>query len=342
MTHVTSRPRRVARDGAGQMWAQQLVRPGIFRTVTVPAPDPASLAPGETLLKVHGGAVCGSDLPFFAGRVSWVFNDTSSTAANVPGFPLHEVVGEVVASDDPELPVGSRAVGWATQTTAMAEFTVTRSDNLIAVPKDRRTSDALTLQPLACVTDTLRLLGDLSGLRVAVLGLGPFGLLFAHAAKSFGADTVIGVDRVDRSDVAETFFIDELVHSSSDRWSRSIKSCERPDLVIEAIGHQTGTLIDAMEALAYGGRLFYFGVPDDAFYALPMQTLFRKRLTIGAGPVSERRDALRGADEYLRKFPDLHDAYVTHVFPVENAQTAFEIASIPAKGQLKVQLRMPA
>jgi L-iditol 2-dehydrogenase len=323
------------------MWALQLVAPGVFEQVTAPTPDPASLWPGETLLRVHGGAICGSDLPFFAGRVSWVFDDHSPAAANVPGFPLHEVVGEVIASDDPELPIGGRAVGWANPTTALAEFTVTRSDYLVAVPADRDVSDALTMQPLACVTETVRLLGDLSGLRVAVLGLGPFGVLFTHVAKSFGAETVIGVDRVDRSDVAKAFLIDEPVHSSSDRWARRLADHERPDLVIEAIGHQTGPVTDAIDALAPGGRLFCFGVPDEAFYAIPMLKLFRKGLTISGGVVGDRRNALRRADEYLLRFPELHDAYVTHVYPAAEAQTAFEVASIPAPGRLKVQLKMP-
>jgi threonine dehydrogenase-like Zn-dependent dehydrogenase len=324
------------------MWAHQLVGPGVFEKVHVPAPDPAALQPGETLLRVEAGAVCGSDLPFFAGRRSWVFRDDGTAAANIPGFPLHEVVGEVLATDDPELPVGGRAVGWATRTTALAEFTVTRGDNLLATTPGRGISDALTLQPLACVTETLRRLGDLAGLRVAVLGLGPFGLLFAHVARTAGAAAVIGVDRIDRSDVAEAFRIDELVHASSDRWAAAISPQERPDVVIEAVGHQTGTLHDAVDALAEGGRLFYFGVPDEAHYVLPMQKMFRKRLTLATGAAGDRRNALRRADRYLRTYPDLNDAYVTHTFPMDQAQAAFELASTPARGRLKVQLLAPA
>jgi threonine dehydrogenase-like Zn-dependent dehydrogenase len=320
------------------MWAQQLIEPGVFKQVSVPAPDPADLVAGETQLRVHGGAICGSDLPYFAGRVSPLFADDSTLAANVPGFPMHEVVGEVIASDDPELPVGCRAVGWATRTTAMAEFTVSRSDNLMQVPDDRETSDALTLQPLACVVETVRLLGDLTGLRVAVLGLGPFGVLFCHVAKSAGAAAVTGIDRVDRTDLGEDFQIDELVHSSSDRWAATIKDSERPDLVIEAVGHQTATLNDAIAALAPGGRLFYFGVPDEPFYPVAMQTVFRNGLTVSGGIVSERRRCLRQADEYLRRFPGLHRRYVTHHFLMTEAQRAFEVASVPAKGRLKVQL----
>ncbi|WP_124394121.1 zinc-binding dehydrogenase [Rhodococcus wratislaviensis] len=320
------------------MWAQQLVRPGVFELIDTSAPDPEALHPGDALLKVHAGAICGSDLPYFAGRRSPLFDDDIALAANVPGFPLHEVVGEVIASADPRLPVGARAVGWATRTTAMAEYTVSKADNLWAIPDDRPASEALTLQPLACVTETVRGLGDLSGKRVAVLGLGPFGVLFSHVAKSFGAHSVVGVDRIDRSDVAHHFQIDELVHSSSDRWSQTIRDEQRPDIIIEAVGHQTATLGDAIEALAVGGRVFYFGVPDEPMYPFPMQKLFRKKLTMAGGVIGDRRNALQRADDYLKLYPELHKTYVTHTFPMRSAQAAFETASTPAKGRLKVQL----
>lgn len=54
--------------------------------------------------------------------------------ADVPGYPLREVVGEVVASTDPQLPVGSRAAGWADGTNALAEFTMTDVSSLARIP----------------------------------------------------------------------------------------------------------------------------------------------------------------------------------------------------------------
>jgi L-iditol 2-dehydrogenase len=323
-----------------KMWAQQLVRPGTFERVDIPSPDPGSLVPGEVMLKVLAGAICGSDLPFFTGRVSSLFDDSRQLAANVPGFPMHEVVGEVVASADPALAAGTRVVGWATRTTAMAEYTVSKGAQLWAIPDNRSASEALTLQPLACVVETLAGLGDLTGLRVAVIGLGPFGVLFCHVAKMLGAAVVTGVDRIDRSDVAHHFLVDELVHSSSDRWARTLADADRPDLVIEAVGHQTATLRDALEALAIGGRLFCFGVPDEPIYAVPMERIFRRSLTLTGGIIGDRRNALGRANTYLARFPKLHNAYVTNVFPVEEAQQAFECAATPAKGRLKVQLTM--
>ena len=41
---------------------------------------------------------------------------------------------------------------------------------------------------------------------------------------------------------------------------------------------------------------------------------------------------------YLAKHPELREIYVTNVFAVANAQQAFELASTPAMGRLKVVL----
>lgn len=320
------------------MWAQQLVRPGTFTQVDVNAPDSTSLKPGETLLRVEAGAICGSDLPYFAGDLCVHIDDTSAQAANIPGFPLHEVVGEVVASDDPALPVGCRAVGWATRFTALADFSVTDSDSLMPVPADLDSATALTLQPLACVVETVRTLLPIEGLQVAVLGLGPFGLLFSHALHDAGSAHVVGIDRIDRSDEADSFGIDRFVHSSTERWSRNLTDDDRPDLVIEAIGHQTAGLTDALEAVADHGRVFCFGVPDEPVYPLPMQVLFRKHATLTGGIVSERRRCLESALAYQRRYPDLHKQLVSHTFTFADAQQAFELASRPSSGRLKVQL----
>ncbi|GGB18505.1 alcohol dehydrogenase [Flexivirga endophytica] len=320
------------------MWAQQLVRPGVFEQVDAKAPDPAALHHGETLLRVEAGAICGSDLPYFRGETCTHFDDAAPLAANVPGFPLHEVVGEVVASDDPALPVSSRAVGWATRFSALAEYTVTDSDSLMAVPDELDSATALTLQPLACVLETVRSLGPVDGLRVAVLGLGPFGLLFCHTLSAAGAAEVVGVDRLDRSAIADAFGINTLVHSATGRWARSLADDDRPDLIIEAVGHQTATLSDAVEAVAQDGRIFCFGVPDEPVYPLPMQELFRKHVTLFGGIVAERRRCLESALAHQRRFPELQKQLVSHTFDFTDAQLAFDLAAQPSSGRLKVQL----
>lgn len=322
------------------MEAWQLVRPRQFEKVRTPVPRPED--DQDVVLRTIGGAICGSDLPYFDGAVSSLFDDSKQLAARVPGYPLHEVVGEVLHSHDPELPIGSLAVGWATDCDAIAEQTRTKASSLARVTDEvlaaMSPQDAVMLQPLACVLDTMERLGPVAGKHVGVIGLGGFGLLFAHAARALGASRVTGVDPIDRSDVAEDFGLDIALPSRSDRWARSLASEDRPDVVIEVVGHQTQTLTDAVSAAAPGGTVFAFGVPDDPAYPFPMQVAFRKSLTLRTGVVTARRQALASAATYVVRHPDLPKLFFTHTVPFADVTRAFEQAARSRPGQVKVRL----
>ena len=112
-----------------------------------------------------------------------------------PGYPLHEVVGEVVAG---ELPAGTRIVGWAEHHLGLAEYFVARVDAITA-DDDFTDVEATVVQPLCTVLHQLDRIPDVRGKRAAVIGQGSIGLLFSHALKARGAAWVTGVDRVDRS-----------------------------------------------------------------------------------------------------------------------------------------------
>ena len=317
------------------MWAHRLVGPQRLELVDVPAPRESALAPGEVLVAAAAGGICGSDLPFFRGGVS---PDVGPDAREfgTPGFPMHEVAGAVVASRHPDIGVGEDVVGWAPRFDGLAELVVCDGDGLHAHDRRLPARTAVMLQPLACVLYAMEQVRPVSGRTVAVIGQGPIGALFGHVAKTAGAARVVGVDRVDRSDTAAVFGVDEPVWASSDLWAASLPAGERPDLVVEAVGHQTATLAHAVEAVAFGGEVFYFGVPDELVYPLPMRLMLRKNLTLRAGVTLERRRVLALAEQYLREHPELAECYVSHAFPVDDAQAAFEHAVRPAPGQVKV------
>nr|BFE57765.1 zinc-binding dehydrogenase [Dactylosporangium thailandense] len=320
-----------------EMWAARLVAPSTFAHVTVPAPLAAALVPGEVLLRVRAGAICGSDMPLFKGAIQRQggLGNHPDGAPPGPGCPMHEVVGEVIASRHPGFATGDTAVGWALGQDAIAELVVTEGDSL--VPGDGRLppAEAIVAQPLACVIYAVERMGDVSGQRVAVLGQGPIGMLFSHVLTSRGA-FVTGVDRVDRSAEAPAFGVGEFVHASCDRWAESLGPGDRPQVVVESIGHQVGTLTCAIDAVAGGGLVYYFGVPDDLVYPVPMHTFFRKDLTLRAGTTKDRPRVLRLAQQYLRDHPALLDAYVTDRLPMTRVQEAYDRAAAPRPGQLKV------
>lgn len=323
------------------MWAQVLVAPSRFTLVDIPQPSEDDLTDGHVLLRTLAGGVCGSDLPNFRGQVSLVVKGGSEFGtAGVPGFPMHEVVGEIVASRHPAHQVGDRVVGWASSLNGLAEYVISHGDGLQTFPAQLPPEIAVMLQPLACALYAVEKIPAVPGSDVAVIGQGPIGLLFSHVSKDFGARRVIGVDRVDRSDVAAVFGVDEAVHASSDRWVENLADRDRPRVVIEAIGHQMSTLDHCVRAVAPEGVIYYFGVPDDSHYPLPINMFLRKNLTLMSGATLERRRVLVQAADYLAAHPYLVDAYLTHSFPSDNAEDAYRLASVPASGRLKVTLEM--
>jgi threonine dehydrogenase-like Zn-dependent dehydrogenase len=231
-------------------------------------------------------------------------------------------------------------VGWASLFDGMAELVVTDGDGLARYDTGLPATTAVLLQPLACVLYAVEQLGDVSGRTVAVIGQGPIGLLFSHVLKARGAARVTGVDPVDRSDVASAFGVDETVTARAERWAAALSDADRPSVVVEAVGHQVSTLQPALDAVAFGGQLFYFGVPDDPIYPFDMMTFLRKNLTLRSGVTLERRRVLADAGTYLAAHPGLREGYVTSVQPIADVQAAFSAAIAPRPGQLKIVLDM--
>lgn len=319
------------------MWAQQLVAPMTLAEVDVPAPAERDLGDREVLVEVLAGGICGSDLPTFRGG-----KPADGPAARgyqpLPGAPLHEVVGRVVATTDPAHEVGSRVVGWASRFDGLAERIVSRGDDLALAATDLPPERAVLLQPLACVLYAVQQIPGVRGSRAAVLGLGPIGLLFAHVLRAAGAASVTGVDLVDRTALAPHFGLDESVHASSDRWLTDLTDADRPDVVVEAVGHNISTLSHAISACARGGRVYAFGVPDDPIYPIDLNAMLRRNLTLISGITLERPRMLTEAGEYLAAHPELADTYVTDIHPADKAQQAFDAAVRPAPTQAKITL----
>jgi threonine dehydrogenase-like Zn-dependent dehydrogenase len=316
------------------MWAHRLIAPARLEPVEVDPLDPAALRPGEVLARFLAGAICGSDLPGFLGRPNPVLPDVHGSA----GYPLHELVGEVVATRAADVPVGARIVGWAEGMRGLAELYVARGDSVLVLDDGLPSIPATVVQPLSTVLYSLDRVGDVAGRRAAVIGQGPLGLLFSHALKARGAAHVTGVDVVDRRDDGPAFGVDEVVWEQSASWAATLHPDRRPDVVIEAVGHQVGTFTDALEAVGFGGRVFAFGVPDDHSYPIPFVSFFRKNLTLMSGVALDRRKSLEQSRAYLASHPGLTERYITHTLPVSEAQRAFELAVVPSPGRLKVAL----
>jgi L-iditol 2-dehydrogenase len=316
------------------MWAQALVAPRRFRQIDIPSPVGQQLGSGDVLLRYLAGSICGSDLPFYRGSSA-----PQPMVYGQPGRSLHEAVGTVVDAGNTDLAVGQRVVGWAKDECGLAEYFRAQAESLCVTNDRFSDAEATIIQPLGCVVYAVDQIGDVTGKRVAIIGQGPIGVLFSHVIKARGAREVIGVDVVDRTEFSSAFGIDTVIHDSSCNWSQTMTH-PQPDIVIEAVGHQLGTMNDAIEAVKPRGYIYAFGVPSDTHYPLPFYHVYRKGLTIQSGNTLGRRAALEAGQKHLSDFPELAASYITHEFPADQAGQAFELALSPATGQMKIVLNL--
>jgi L-iditol 2-dehydrogenase len=320
------------------VWSYRIIAPYQFQRTSIADKTADDLADHQVLLRFSAAGVCGSDLPAFRGARGRIPGDDGSSGPEKDGFPIHEIAGEVIASRHPEHRPGDQVVGWASGFDGLMERVVADGSGLAPYDSALSPQLAVGLQPLACALYAVEQLPDLRGRRVAILGQGSIGLLFSYVAKAAGAEHVTGVDPVDRDEIGRAFGVDTVVRATSDRWVSHLKPDDRPDIVIEAVGHQVATLNHAIEAVAFGGTVFYFGVTDDDSYPISMRTMLRNNLTLKSGVTLDRRRVLDAADAYARAHPELLTSYLTHTFGVDEVQAAFELACRPVPERIKIAI----
>jgi L-iditol 2-dehydrogenase len=314
------------------MWAYRTTGPLTFERISAPRPTPDDLVAGDVIVRPSVGGICGSDLPEARGLMP------TRTPASGLG-PLHELVGEVVHSTGDRVQVGDRVVGWVKDQHGLSEYVVAAERQLLTVPEEFSDIDAIVAQPLACVLCAVDRLDEVSGQRAVVLGQGPTGLLFDQVLVHRGA-AVTGVDPVDRSALAAAMGAG-FVHGSSRGWAHHMVGDQRPELVVEAVGHQAATLDHALHGVAPGGQVYLFGVNDDPYYALNVHHLLRKNLVLRAGITVNHAHWLAEAFTHLREYPALARSLVTHTFEIERLTEAYRTAADIQPDRGKVLITMP-
>ncbi len=158
--------------------------------------------------------------------------------------------------------------------------------NTLEIPAHVSYQDAALVEPLACVLRGLEQTGVRPGDVVAVLGLGPIGLMFVRLAHVYGARVIaIGrrqtqLDRAARMGAAELL----IDNGSTDleRTVRDLTGGHGADIAIEAVG-----LPEAWETVVKlvrrGGTVNFFGgCPNDSRVKLDTSLLHYSEITCKA------------------------------------------------------------
>ncbi|WP_089408110.1 alcohol dehydrogenase catalytic domain-containing protein [Granulicella rosea] len=242
--------------------------------------------PGELVVKVGAALTCGTDLK--------VYRRGYHAMMLTPPIPFgHELAGVVteVGSGVTEFAVGDRVVPLNSAPCDACYFCAKGQPNLctdllfnngayaeylkiparivakntLRVPEGVPFEHAALTEPLACVVRGLEESGAQAGDSMVVIGAGPIGLMFMHAAELAGVDVIAVVKREDQVATAKLFGarqvvrvdeVDDIVAAT-----RALTPDARgADIVIEAVA-TPATWEWAVGMVRKGGLVNFFGGP---------------------------------------------------------------------------------
>jgi 2-desacetyl-2-hydroxyethyl bacteriochlorophyllide A dehydrogenase len=325
---------------------------GVEEVRVVDVPKPSIKAPDEVLLKVTLGAICGSDLHAYHGRIPM-------SAGELLG---HEFVGviEEVGSEVRRFKPGDRVVasfytacgycvlcrkGSFNQCLNMATFGFGEvlgglgggQAEYIVVPLAdhslERIPDGVSDEQAIFVGDILAtglFAAERAEIRpgdaVAIIGAGPVGLMATMCAQLYGPAKVFVVDMVEsRLEIAQ-----ELgglpINASRAHPVEAIASQTGgigADSSIEAVG-LTATVDTAIQCVRGGGTVSVVGVPSEFTADFPYYHMWEKSLTFRSGRCNVQR--------YMRQLVDLIAAgrlkpemIISHRMKLDQAAEAYRM-----------------
>lgn len=315
--------------------------------------------PGEALVKVMAVGVCGSDVHYYEhGRIG-------PYVVREPLILGHECAGIVVACGEgaDKFRPGDRVaiepgvccgrcdsckrgrynlcpdvqfLATPPVDGAFAQYIVHREDFLFPIPDEMSFEVAAMNEPFSVGIHALNRAGFRPGQSVAVVGLGPVGLMAVAAAKAFGASVIIGCDREEnRLEAARRLGATHAVEAGPDavtliRW---LTGGAGVDVALETAGHPSAVQT-AMNVAARGGKLSIVGLPPEPEVRVNVPLICDNELDIYG--------IFRYANTYPQGIRLLSsgaqglECLFTDRYPLERTGEALHRAMTNKKGSLKV------
>lgn len=325
--------------------------------------DPTPQSDRDAIIKVTACSICGSDLHIYHGH---------GFSEDVGFCVGHEAVGEVVevGRGVHRLKVGDRvmipaAVGCGSCRSCLAgnvancEYNagscyglsaklqgsqadavrVPAADvNAVSVP------DGVSMEQALMMTDALATAwfgarnADIKpGSSVAVIGLGPIGLMAVDSAFVMGAHVVYAIDPIaERRAMAEASGAIALHPDEALERIKQDTHGNKLDCVVEVVGSEA-TVDFALRLVKRRGTVSVIGVQQSRRFAFPLERAFAAGLTfrIGTCSVPEELPALFPLVQSGRLRPE---KYVSHRMPLSQGADAYRLFEAREAGALKMVL----
>jgi len=341
------------------MKAVQWIAPREVVIQDTPKPEPG---PREALIRIESVGVCGSDIHYYV--------EGAIGAQQVePPFTLgHEFAGivEAVGPEADASLVGKRVAvepgkpcevcewclrgqynvcpnmifpGNPPHHGALSEFYTVPARFCFPVPDSMPADEAAMMEPLAVALHTAELCHLQAGMSVAILGLGPIGLLTAQVLRFSGAGRIIGADLLDyRVHISKDHGVDEAFNANALDTVETVREWTKGrgvDVVIDAT-NASSALPNALHIAKPAGRVVHVGISGKEMDSIPVGPARRKELTL----------------QWVRRFKHNYPAAIdlvargkldirkvmTHSFSFEQSKDAFELVTEYADGVLKASI----
>ena len=314
--------------------------------------DVADPGPGEVLVKVAMGGICGSDLHYYR------HGGFGTIRIQEPMVLGHEVAGTVsaVGADVTRVQVGDRVAvtpsrpcsacrycleGLPNQCLDMRYYgSAMRMPHVQGAFRDTLFCNAvqcfkvadgvpITLaalaEPFAVCLHAVSRAGPLLGKRVLVSGCGPIGVLSVAAARIHGAAEIVATDVLDEPlPVAKAMGATRTINAATDKdWVR-VNSADKGsfDVMLECSGNQRA-LRDGLEVMRPRGVVVQLGLGGDV--SVPQNLIVAKELSICGSFRFHAEFAL--AVQLINEARLDFSPVVSHTFGLRQATEAFELAS---------------
>ncbi len=324
------------------------------RLEEMPVPE---IGPGEILMRVEAGGICGSDVMewYRIGRVPLVLG--------------HEVAGVVVEADKGagrykkgdriasahHVPCGSCRYCLSGHPTVcetlrktnfhpggFAEFlrlpAINVERGVFPLPGEVSYEEATFIEPLACVLRGQRIAGVKKGDYVAVIGSGISGILHIHLAKARGAARVVATDVVDyRMKTALKFGADEAIDAGGDVPKRIAEAnAGMPADVVLVTTGSPRAIEQALKSVRRGGTVLFFS-PTAKDVRIPLSindTFWRTEVTLTSSYAGSPEDHKEALALIKAKKVSVRDM-ITHRLGLAETGKGFKLVA-DAKESLKV------
>jgi L-iditol 2-dehydrogenase len=321
------------------MKAVQVVARGKAAIVDVPAP---ALRPGFVLVRPRRLSLCGSD-------IRMLYHAPESEYPFPPGTTGHEMVGTIEAIDTPgsALRVGDTVLALAPNHQAMAELFLALEEHVIPLPAGKPVEQLLQAQQLGTVLFASKLLPDVTGKTVAVIGQGSAGLFFNFQLRELGAGRIIALDLADfRLERSKAFGATHTIQNAANdpvAELQQIAGGELADVVVEAAGDVPAINL-AIDLVRKGGDILYFGYPRGQTIPFNFDRFFHKccrAQTIVGATVEANQASTRKAIELIASGQIDVSGMITHRIPFANVIDAYELHRTRGEQCLKIVIEMP-